>query len=144
MRCAVQSLGLVAMLLVVIPPVNPTSAAPRCKVPTGFDTQQRVESPNTVVLYHTVPPDIAVGQQFAVEAVVCSTKEAGPASGLGVDAQMPEHRHGMNYRPRVSRRPDGVFVAEGMLFHMPGQWQLRFDVQRGDKTERLSSDIEVE
>jgi hypothetical protein len=50
----------------------------------------------------------------------------------------------MNYRPRVSRRPDGIYVAEGMLFHMPGHWQFRFDVQRGDKTERLSSDVEVE
>jgi hypothetical protein len=47
-----------------------------------------------------------------------------------VDAQMPEHRHGMNYRPTVSATGNGRYVAEGLLFHMPSRWQLRFDVER--------------
>jgi hypothetical protein len=32
-------------------------------------------------------------------------------------------------------------VAEALLFHMPGRWQLVFDVDRGGRTERLSADV---
>ncbi len=122
----------------------PGAAAPPCDPPRDFRVQNRLESPDVVVLYRTVPPAIEVGRQFIVEAVVCAAQTGGGATGLVVDAYMPEHRHGMNYRPRVSRAADGVYVAEGLLFHMPGQWQLRFDVDRGGRTERLSTDIELE
>jgi hypothetical protein len=57
---------------------------------------------------------------------------------------MPAHRHGMNYQPRVTARERGVYVAEGLLFHMPGRWQLLFDVDRGGRTERLVADMELE
>ena len=57
---------------------------------------------------------------------------------------MPAHRHGVNYRARVSPQGDGRFRAEGLLFHMPGKWQLVFDVERPDRTERLTADIVVE
>ncbi len=84
-----------------------------------------------------------MGRHFAVEAVVCARPPAAVAA-VRVDAQMPEHRHGMNYRPRVSARGNGLYVAEGLLFHMPGRWQLLFDVERGGRTERLEAEIELE
>ena len=61
-----------------------------------------------------------------------------------IDATMPEHRHGMNYRPTVIDGPDGRFLAEGMLFHMPGRWQLIFEVRSANRTERLTRDLQVE
>jgi hypothetical protein len=48
---------------------------------------------------------------------------------LRVDATMPEHRHGMNYRPTVKPLGDGRWRAEGLLWHMSGRWQLRLDVR---------------
>ena len=100
-----------------------------------------MESSDLVVQYRTVPATLEVGRHFTVEAIVCAPASA-PVT-LRVGATMPEHRHGMNYRPSVVRRGDGVFVAEGMLFHMPGRWQLLFDVERGGRVERLSTDIEL-
>ena len=79
-----------------------------------------------------------------MEAVVCAGASRRRGAGFRVDAQMPEHRHGMNYRPRVFAEDDGLYVAEGLLFHMPGRWQLLFDVERGGRTERLATDIELE
>ena len=38
----------------------------------------------------------------------------------------------------------GLYVAEGLLFHMPGLWQLMFDVERGGRMERLTTDIDLE
>jgi hypothetical protein len=116
-------------------------AAEACEPPGGFTPQGRIASNDVVVMFRTLPAAIEIGRHFSIEAVVCTT----PApQGLRVDAQMPEHRHGMNYRPTVSARGPGRYVAEGLLFHMPGRWQLVFDVERGGRTERLATDIVLE
>jgi hypothetical protein len=62
---------------------------------------------------------------------------------LRVDATMPEHRHGMNYRPVVSAR-SAAYRAEGMLFHMPGRWDVTFDVEGNGRSERLTAVLQVE
>ena len=63
---------------------------------------------------------------------------------LSVDAAMPEHGHGMNRVPSVAALGDGRFRAEGLLFHMPGRWEIYFDVTRGAITERAQADVELE
>lgn len=120
---------------------SPVEAAPACDPPPGFTASSRLESRDVIVLFRTVPATIEVGRHFAVEAVVCA---AAPAPTLRVDAGMPEHRHGMNYRARLSPAGPGRYVAEGLLFHMPGRWQLLFDVGHGGRTERLAADILLE
>ena len=94
---------------------SPVEAAPACDPPPGFTASSRLESREVIVLFRIVPATIEVGRHFAVEAVVCA---AAPARTLRVDAGMPEHRHGMNYRARVSAAGPGRDVAEGLLFHM--------------------------
>jgi hypothetical protein len=117
------------------------ATAAECPAPAGFAPAGRVESRDTVLLYRTVPPRIAVSEHFAVDAVVCAK---APPSALRVDAQMPAHRHGMNYRARVAPQGAGRYRAEGLLFHMPGQWQFVFDLERPGGTERLTADVTVE
>jgi hypothetical protein len=114
-----------------------------CPAPPGFTPGGRLESAGLIVLYRTVPAPIPLGEHFAVEAVVCAPPGVA-VGGLRVGAQMPAHRHGMNYRPRVIAQGDGRYRAEGLLFHMPGRWQLFFDVQRGRDTERLAADVVLE
>ena len=63
---------------------------------------------------------------------------------LAVDATMPEHRHGMNYRASVAPLRSGVWRADGLLFHMPGRWDLTFDVVAGGATQRVTSTMTVE
>ena len=117
-------------------------ASQPCEVPRAFQPSGRLQSSDVTVLFRTVPPTIEIGRHFTVEAVVCSP--APMPTRLRVDALMPEHRHGMNYRPTVIKSGDGVYVAEGMLFHMPGRWQLIFDVERDGRVERLSTEMELE
>jgi hypothetical protein len=119
-------------------------AATACEPPPGFEASRRVASDTVTILFRTLPAPLEVGRHFAVETLVCPSAPAGVSSSLRVDAQMPEHRHGMNYRPRVTRRSDGVYVAEGLLFHMPGRWRLLFHVERGGRAERLAADIVLE
>jgi hypothetical protein len=62
---------------------------------------------------------------------------------LAVDASMPEHQHGMTRRPIVKRTENGGFRVEGLLFHMPGRWELYFDVTRAAITERAQVTMEL-
>ncbi len=94
------------------------------------------------MVFRTVPPAVAVGSHFLLEAVICGGST--PPLLTGVDAQMPEHRHGMNYRPTLTAKGPGHYVAEGFLFHMPGRWQLIFDVEAEGRRARLTSDLVVE
>jgi hypothetical protein len=74
--------------------------------------------------WHVDGSSIGVGQMFALQAQVCP-----PSARLErVDATMPEHQHGMNYRPRLVDLGSGRWRAEGLMFHMAGRWELRFDV----------------
>ncbi len=80
------------------------------------------------------------GKLFAIEVRVC------PASAVitRVDATMPEHQHGMNYRPSIQRigaTQDGRWRADGLMFHMPGRWELRFDIQADGRIERLTDTV---
>jgi hypothetical protein len=114
-------------------------AAAQCDAPG-----RKVESDRLIVVYRTVPEKVAVGKHFAVEARVCAKGAGAAPTALRVDADMPAHRHGMNYRAQVSAKGDGRYVAEGLLFHMPGHWRIVFDVDAGGRTERLAADLDLE
>jgi hypothetical protein len=105
---------------------------------------RRVESDRYVVAYTTGPAPIAVGEHFIVDFAVCPRGAAAPPQSVRVDAGMPEHRHGMNYRPAVTVSGNGRYRAEGLLFHMSGRWDLTFDIVTARGGERLTSALEIE
>jgi hypothetical protein len=121
--------------------ISAAAGTERCDLPAGFTALKRLTSHDVVLMFRTVPERITLGEHFSVEAVVCATPAV---RALRVDAQMPEHRHGMNYRARVSAAGERRYVAEGLLFHMPGRWQLVFDVERETGTERLTTDLVID
>ena len=84
------------------------------------------------------PAPWAVGRHFSLRGVVC-----GPARLLRVDADMPAHRHGMNYQPALQRQDDGRFTAQGLLFHMPGQWRVRLEVEVQGRRLWLEQTVDV-
>lgn len=102
-----------------------------------------VESSRYVVTYVTAPSPIEIGRHFVVDFAVCPRQGGATPQSVRVDANMPEHKHGMNYRAGVTVVRPGTFRAEGLLFHMPGRWDLTFDVVSGNTTERLASVIRV-
>ncbi len=104
----------------------------------------RLESARFVVEFRSEPQTISVGKHFTVEVAVCSKPGMPVPENLDVDARMPEHRHGMNYKARVTPGSAGHYRASGLLFHMPGHWEFVFDVRSGDKTDRLTRSIEIQ
>jgi len=112
----------------------PLSAA--CELPPGM----RLESERLTVSYWTIPAKISVGQPFALELAACPKAGAVVSERVKLDAHMPEHRHGMNYRTKVVPLGVGRFHSEGWLFHMPGRWEFVFDLG----AERLTHSIRIE
>ena len=118
----------------------PSIAAAQACSPTLPGAKQ-VESARYSVGFRTQPEKIQVGKHFSVELAACPKAGARPPESLRVDAQMPEHRHGMNYKAEVTAAPGGRFRAEGLMFHMPGRWEFIIDVRSEGKTDRLTQSV---
>ena len=64
---------------------------------------------------------------------------------LTVDCTMPHHGHGMNVRPVATPVGPGRWKVEPMLLHMPGRWELSFDLAWPDgRVRRSQGTLEVE
>lgn len=103
-----------------------------------------LESTRYSVGFRTQPEKIAVGKHFSVDLAVCPKSGAQLPETLRVDAHMPEHRHGMNYKAEVSPTTEGRYRANGLMFHMPGRWEFIFDVRAAGRTDRLTQSLVLE
>lgn len=65
-----------------------------------------------------------LSQPFDMEVTFCGD-HAQDIIRLDVQAVMPAHQHGMNYDPIVAQIGEGQFEVTGMVFHMPGHWQIQ-------------------
>ena len=110
-------------------------AAAGCELPAG----KRLDSERIALSYRTAPAKISAGELFEVFFAYCPKGSFKPAGAVKVDATMPEHRHGMNYRPSLVP-VGGAYRSEGWMFHMPGRWQIVFEVDG----ERLADSVSIE
>ncbi|MBX3373429.1 MAG: hypothetical protein KF817_06315 [Phycisphaeraceae bacterium] len=91
-----------------------------------------------IVVFTPDPDPIPLNTPFSLAVQVSRSGEDAGDEGISlqVDARMPEHRHGMVVRPAIERLGPGVFRVDGMLLHMPGYWELTFDIASGTRVER--------
>lgn len=101
----------------------------------------RIEAAHHTLVYRTVPARITVSAHFSLDVTVCAKAGVPPVQAIAVDALMPAHGHGMNYRPSVKSIGEQKFRVDGLMFHMPGRWQLIFDLRSGEATERIAHDV---
>ena len=107
---------------------------------------RRVQSGSVTLAWVARPQAIPLHRHFELEIALCGSVPGaapGTAAAVKVDALMPAHRHGMNYRTTTGPPGEGRFLSQGLLFHMPGQWRLVFDVDQGGQRLRLTDDITV-
>jgi hypothetical protein len=93
------------------------------------------------------PARIPQGRRFALQVWVFradSPDQPCSAVELTVDADMPEHGHGLPRIPSVQRVGPGSFDVSGLRLHMPGYWELYFDVTQGAATERAQLGFTLE
>ena len=115
-----------------------------CPLDLGHGTGVVFYSDQYMIALRPEPFRIEVGQPFMLIMNVC-TKSGDAAELVRVEATMPEHKHGMNYAPTIKGLGEGRYRVDGMLFHMPGNWEVAFDVRPADKpsveTQRLTYDF---
>lgn len=116
-----------------------SAAAATCGEELDAKARRTLEGEGLTLAWAPRPAPIPLDRHFTLDLAVCGV----PVTGLRVDADMPAHRHGMNYRVEVQPRGDGRFEARGLLFHMPGRWRLIFDVDAGGRTQRLTQELDV-
>lgn len=107
------------------------------------DRQQTQGAGYTLVFTPNVWP-VPVGHHFNLVLVVCPPTGVAALASVAVDADMPTHRHGMNYRTTVRARGDGQFAVEGLMFHMPGRWRFIFDIATDTQVVRITHEVDVQ
>jgi hypothetical protein len=107
----------------------------------SLEGARKADSERYVIAWRTQPAKIAVGQHFNVEMAVCPKAGQPAPESVRVDGFMPEHNHGMNYKPAVKPAGDGRYTAAGMMFHMPGKWDFIFEIGGGGKTDRTTDSV---
>ncbi len=95
------------------------------------------------VVYTPIPDPIPVNRLFRLHLEVFRSAERAQRvsnARVSVDADMPQHGHGMNTAPEVTAGPGGGYLVEGMKFHMPGTpaapWRMTVKVKAGGHSDR--------
>lgn len=73
-------------------------------------------------------------------------EQGRPVTGASIDVTggMPEHNHGLPTSPQVTRElGNGRYLLEGMRFHMPGAWVLRFSVDAAPGSDTIVVRLEL-
>ena len=114
-------------------------AAVACPPPPGWAGAARIVGDLWTAWWRSEPASIPVSAHFSIRFHLCGP----PVDRVRVRGWMPDHRHGMNYRPAVTL--NGLSgTADGLLFHMPGRWQLILDVRGPAGREKLTAETVLE
>lgn len=88
---------------------------------------------------------INVSEPVKVRVTVCG--EVLAIKEFMLDASMPAHGHGTNYLPSVEQIEQtphySVFEVEGLVMHMPGQWQWDMEIVNADSQQTLTHEFMV-
>ncbi|MXY38348.1 MAG: hypothetical protein F4027_09540 [Rhodospirillaceae bacterium] len=119
--------------------VAAAGSAGACERPQGWTGARHIAGKTWSAWWRSAPAAIPVGAHFSIRFRLC-----GPSvRRVRVRGWMPVHRHGMNYRPSVTLT--GLSgAAEGLLFHMPGRWQIILEIAGDAGREKLTAETVLE
>ena len=134
---------LIGLLLIIgsIGAGQETLASGQCDISAGQKMLHKAEAPWTMRIQLN-PKDVPLNKPFDAVVTVCSQTGKFP-SRLTIDATMPAHKHGMNYKPKTSKLDNRTFKAENLLFHMPGSWRLEVTAYTNENAYRFSQVVNL-
>jgi hypothetical protein len=114
---------------------------------SGANGESSIIAGSQFTVQLTQPAVIRVSEPFAVRVAVCNRKSADTVK-LELDAVMPRHGHGMNYRPTIkplsAANGHVEYEVSGLLMHMPGQWQWQLSLSDSNQRETLKQTITIQ
>jgi hypothetical protein len=121
------------------PSVSPPDS-PACGPLPGEGAREVVQG-GLKLWWRAEPNPVPLNQAFELMVILCGD---GSAQLVRVDADMPAHRHGMNYRTTLTPADVRRTRVKGLVFHMPGRWRLVFEVQQGGQRLRLTDTVDLQ
>ena len=103
---------------------------------------ERLTARDIEVAYRWEPAPLKVGRFFSAEVIAC--RAPATVSRISLDATMPAHGHGMNYRPKATNVAPGHYRFSGLMLHMSGHWQITVDLYDGTRLiHRLTRNLDL-
>lgn len=97
-----------------------------------------------ILEWKSMPERLPLNRYFELDVSIRQPlKPLNYAVQLEVDAGMLAHNHGMHTKPVVERLEPGRFRVHGMLFHMPGEWHLTFEIARGAMIDSAKTQVRL-
>ena len=110
----------------------------------GFASGERVSPVDTEMLHYRIKsPPLTIAQHFSMQFLLCRDGMVVAMEDFRLDALMPAHGHGMNYKASINWLDDGIVEASGMLFHMPGQWRVNVNLTYDGVARQTRLDFEI-
>ena len=76
--------------------------------------------------------------------VIDSESKPVTMASVSIEGGMPEHDHGLPTQPKVtSEISPGTYLLQGVRFHMPGRWEIKFTISREDQQEFGMASIQL-
>ena len=117
--------------------------SPRSLAPSPWSRPVETERGTYRISWRPSGPGVPKNEYFELEVEVTKADERFRGGRLIVDAEMPEHGHGMNVSPRALQRANGRWHVKGMLFHMGGRWVLQLGVLTSGAPEKAYFEIQL-
>jgi len=88
---------------------------------------------------------IQINKMFCLAATLSSTKDLliKDLKVKSFDATMPEHRHGMVTRAKITALNSGEYLIEGLKLHMPGDWKFTLEVLHGSQSAQVAIPVKL-
>ncbi len=106
-------------------PFHSRLSASGCSTKEGWLAARNTDG-SVLYVKPATPPQLS--KIFSAQIASCS-KQTLKLQAL--DIVMPEHRHGMNYKPQFEQASASAVNANGLMLHMPGRWQWQVDASQG-------------
>ena len=87
---------------------------------------------------------VPLNEVFTINVTVVDEDGDPIETPFAVDADMPAHNHGMNTKPEIFWHEPGRARVDGMLFHMPGEWEVYAHVEEEGGIETITWKVNVE
>ena len=95
---------------------------------------------NATVLQVVTDGVIKVGEPFSTHIYPCDKDIEITA----IDATMPAHGHGMNYQTELLQVDEGEYLANGLLFHMPGVWRIDINIKQNGVRKSVTKELTID
>ena len=104
----------------------------------------RTESGWTIYVDTSIDPlRINTMHSWQIRVIDSESKPVTMAS-VSIEGGMPEHDHGLPTQPKVtSEISPGTYLLQGVRFHMPGRWEIKFTISRESQQELGIASIQL-